>query len=401
MKRPNLLITFFMLGISYFSYGQTDFRPGYYVTHDLDTIYGLIDYRGDRRNTTSCNFRSSEDSDIVNFDPSDIKAYRFIQGKYFISKWVDVEDESQLYFVEYLVNGIANLYFYRDRTGDHYLIETREGNLIELVNEKQEVEHNGVSYVAKGYQQVGQLKASFSDCSEIQTEMNNVVLDHKSLINITEKYHNYVCNGEECIVYQRDLPAVRVTFAPTLGLSVSKLTITNSVYYERIDFPVDITPTIGLLVNLEAPRVNEKLAFQVGADILKNSYSGVYEDTRYSSGGYFHRAEVNTTSLRFMLAIKYKYPKGKIRPTLVVGPQFNYFLNSTVFYTLETPFNTNESEDTPLTNMTIGAFVAAGVDFKISEKHTAFCNLKILRTSGWQEEVTTILSGSLNIGVYF
>jgi hypothetical protein len=401
MKYPNFYFTCVLLLVCFPGLGQSDFRPGYYITHDFDTIYGQIDHRSDRRQTTSCSFRSGDKSEASKFTPSDILAYRFIDGKYFISKWVEVEDESKLIFVEYLVNGIANLYFYRDISGDHYSIETKNGYLVNLVNEKQEVEHNGISYMAKGYQQVGQLKASFSDCYEIQKEIDYVVLDHKSLINITEKYHNYVCDGEQCIVYQREVPAVRVSFSPTFGISVNKLAISNSAYYEKIDFLVDVAPTFGLLVNLETPRLNEKLAFQVGADFLKNSYAGSFEDVRYASESYIYSSTVNTSTLRLMFAVKYRYPKGKVRPTLVVGPQFNYLLNSQVIFSLETPFNTIEREETPLTDITIGAFVAVGVDFRISKKRMAFCNLKFLRTSGWQKEVTTFLSASLNAGVYF
>ena len=33
---------------------QSDFRPGYYITNDLDTVFGLIDYRGEIRDSRIC-----------------------------------------------------------------------------------------------------------------------------------------------------------------------------------------------------------------------------------------------------------------------------------------------------------------------------------------------------------
>jgi hypothetical protein len=38
-------------------YAQLDFRPGYIVTHQGETVQGLINYRGDGRSQRLCTFK--------------------------------------------------------------------------------------------------------------------------------------------------------------------------------------------------------------------------------------------------------------------------------------------------------------------------------------------------------
>lgn len=255
MKHPKSLVILILLLIFYNSSGQADFRKAYYLNHEGDTIYGEIKYQGDLKNTLSCEYRAHKNANVVRFAPGDIHAYRFVDSKYFISKYIETDHGEEQIFAEYLINGIAKLFYYRDLEGDHYLLENREGHHVELTNEKQIVEISGRSYWAKGYQHVGLLKASFMDCLEIQSEIDDVILDHKSLIDITESYHNYVCDGEACIVYQKEVPRVKVNISPTVGISVSKLILSNSIFYERFDFQPVVAPVLGMMMHINAPRI--------------------------------------------------------------------------------------------------------------------------------------------------
>lgn len=65
------------------------FRNGYYITLENDTVYGLIDYRGEVRNSQTCVFKMSEVAEPEKFDPSEIQAYRFTDGKFYISKQIN------------------------------------------------------------------------------------------------------------------------------------------------------------------------------------------------------------------------------------------------------------------------------------------------------------------------
>lgn len=80
------------------TYSQTDFRPGYIINLNNDTTYGLIDSRGDIRNAQLCVFRKDTKSEPINYTPADLFGYRFIDGKYYISKTVVRKKQQKEYF---------------------------------------------------------------------------------------------------------------------------------------------------------------------------------------------------------------------------------------------------------------------------------------------------------------
>ena len=87
-------------------HAQRDFRKGYIITNQQDTIYGWIDYRGDVRNAKVCLFRKTETDPSMDYMPLDIAAYRFINSKYYVSRDVGDEYAPKQVFLEYLVNGM-------------------------------------------------------------------------------------------------------------------------------------------------------------------------------------------------------------------------------------------------------------------------------------------------------
>ncbi|MEN8227652.1 MAG: hypothetical protein ABFS38_05815 [Bacteroidota bacterium] len=66
-------------------FGQADFRPGYFIDLNNDTIPGEIDSRGEIRNSRFCLYRTDDQSDPEKFLPGEILAYRFLEGKYLLN----------------------------------------------------------------------------------------------------------------------------------------------------------------------------------------------------------------------------------------------------------------------------------------------------------------------------
>ena len=113
---------------------QRDYRKGYIITNQQDTVYGWIDYRGDIRNSKVCSFKKTETDQATEYSPSDIAAYRFINSKFYVSKNVGSEYVPKLVFLEYLVNGLANLYYFRDDGSiDRYMLKTSRHNTLTVM----------------------------------------------------------------------------------------------------------------------------------------------------------------------------------------------------------------------------------------------------------------------------
>jgi hypothetical protein len=86
MKKNKIYLTLLLSLSSLSGFSQTDFRPGYYISLKNDTVYGLIDYRGEIRDSKVCTFRKDENSEPVKFEPKDIKAYRYTEASFIFPK---------------------------------------------------------------------------------------------------------------------------------------------------------------------------------------------------------------------------------------------------------------------------------------------------------------------------
>lgn len=411
----NVNLCFIFLLCLYDLNGQTNFRPGYVITNENDTLRGLLDYRGEFKNSKSCDFRENEASIVQKFKPFDIKGYRFIDSKFYVSKSVLMNGMKIKVFLEYLVNGIAGLYYYYDGENFHYFIEKSGKQLIELTNEEEHFFANGHEYIRESKDYIGSLKNAFIDCPQIFSSIDKANLGTKSLIKLTKKYHNYVCNNEKCIVYEKQLPPIKFKFATFVSMNVSSLTFSNSGLYQVINFNKAFFPTIGLQMNSTLPRANEKLSFQVSGEYGKSYFSGSgiapYKINLSTEQVYMHM-----TSFKGKAGFKYTYPKGKIRPIVMIGGNVSFLSNKDVkraeYHQLDS--TTGISKDVILPNTLFGYNLDFGIDYHFSTSLVPFFNFSYNSASGNLKGVSTVFLNNyyrpltanikifnINAGVYF
>ena len=119
------------------------------------------------------------------------------------------ETEEKL-FLEYLIHGKVDIYYYRDESGEHYFAQKGDDRLVPLTNDEKSHYANGIEYLQESNQYIGMLKYLFQESPEVSRETESVTLDHKSLIKISKKYHNAVCTDEQCIIYEKKIPKADV-----------------------------------------------------------------------------------------------------------------------------------------------------------------------------------------------
>ena len=105
---------------------QRNYRPGFIITLQKDTIYGQIDFRTDKMNEQRCVFRDDNTLQVRTYEPFDIWGYRFTDdGKMYVSKSVTLKmGEYPLdVFLEYLVKGMKSLYYMDTASIPTYFIE--------------------------------------------------------------------------------------------------------------------------------------------------------------------------------------------------------------------------------------------------------------------------------------
>ena len=108
-----MLCLFFASGFS------QKFLPGFIITLENDTIYGGVANQQDLINVKKCSFKDSL-GEITIFQPNDIFGYKFNDGRYYISKKLENGNLEKSVFLEYLVKGVIDLYYYPSNEGDKY-----------------------------------------------------------------------------------------------------------------------------------------------------------------------------------------------------------------------------------------------------------------------------------------
>ena len=394
MKYSTLFFSSFLILATFSLQAQNNFRPAYYITLQSDTVYGEIDDRGDARNAKVCTFRPGEGEATVSFDPGDILAYRFTGGgKYYISREIPLQEEAQAVFLEYLVNGISDLYYYRGQGQGRYYIESEDGQITELSNDIITSKVNGVDYTRSSNLYVGQMKASFADCPEIQARIDRARFSHKSLVQLTSEYHGYVCDDQECIIYEKRLPAIQVSAGVYAGVMRSGLDFPayegsdmdfafDAVYkwYHYYDFTNSNHVAVGVRLRFTLPGANERLAMLLLAEYGQSHHTGYAVDESNPDLLTLMEASARISSLNLMPGVQYSLPRGRIRPSLALGPLLSMDLNSyfDITHTLvsDGPEIVQTYHTTPIRSMTMGGFTQLGIDWEIGGGHHLGSNLR-------------------------
>ena len=362
---------------------QKDFRPGYIITNEYDTIHGLIDYRGDIRNSKECAFKKGPDASLEIFFPFDIKGYRFSGSKFYISKMIPVKDGKKAVFVEYLVDGIVKLYYYRDVNMDHYFIEKEDGKLYELTNDTKILQTQNGSYIQESKKYIGIMKMVFKDCPSIYPEINKAEFNDKSFIKIAVDYHNEVCEGEKCIVYKKQLPRIRFRVAPYGGFQLLLLQVKEGgvQFFSKMDFTSGYSFSTGISMSFSLPRVNDKLSFNIRGSLYKTSFYANYTtQNQLKTSTTYYETTIGFSAAKISTLFSYTYPVGKYRPVFSLGLSSNILLHRSSDIVEETErdnvINTRQYSIIPFGGFYLCPFAEAGMTTtKVLKKFPLFFNV--------------------------
>lgn len=371
MKHTILIISLILFGLSKL-WAQSDYRSGYIIKNNNDTVFGFIDYKGNKSNATKCFFRKDLDSKNQKYTPDDLKAYRFTDGKYYITKQIKSNEKQKTLFLEYLINGKTDIFYYRNKEGEHYLIDIGDGDIHELENVEKEVIIDNVSYIQEKPLYIGLLKISFQDSPTASRKAETVKLSHKSLIKIAHDYHDEVCPDEVCIIYEEKIIKAKVRFGIIGGLSLFALSARESFpddyYFNNSQFENDFVPSIGIFVKFHLPYINEKLFFQYNLTYRHNyTETNNYYFDDVSNIAYLNYISISQNILHNGLLIKHKLSNKKINPSIIFGGFVDYSFKTNYKRNLETRFATGDifykasTTKNPLSNFDFGVSAGIGI----------------------------------------
>jgi hypothetical protein len=335
MTIKQLFIVGFLL-ITNILNAQRDFRSGYVISNSGDTLFGEIDYRSDLTMSNLCRFRSDVRT-IIEYKPQDILAFRFTRSKFYVSKKI----QGKHIFLEYLIQGKVNIYYMLDSNGPHYYIDKEGEMLTEIPYD------DGIKYLDNkqmfyaSTKHIGFLTYFMQDAPDIQYQINRIRRpEHDNLIHLARDYHNLVCKTEQCIIFEKPSPLIKLSVEPVVGLlklkgySSSLLETGGNVYFQIPRWSEKIYFKSGLIFN-SGTMYNGSTNIDENLQIVKLPFQFLY---MYQANSFRPKVSLGIN----FLTEKFEEIKSSGH-TISLNTGFNYYVNNSISLS----FNIN-SDYTPI-----------------------------------------------------
>jgi hypothetical protein len=309
---------------------QSEFRDGFIITNTGDTLHGQVSLAINTVNCRKCEFREKPDASVITYQPGEIAAYRILDEKYYITRDIIIDSIPEKVFLEYLVNGIVDLYYYKSLTSEYYFIE-KEGKMFPLSNEKRVVrgeDMNASTPLNKAYYEVqsrkylGMLTYLFSDAKGLNPEIRRTRFEYTALIRLTRKYHKTVCTDYECISYARST-RIRMAVEPSVSFLNSQMT-----HYEDPGTITDQSIGAGLGLRFKPVKIFNHWNFLMGLNWSQNSFAGQMSREETSEILRYKTIHLNHQTLSLPLMVEYSFLTGKVQPFIQAGAAGYLLLNT-------------------------------------------------------------------------
>ncbi len=371
MKKTCFLIFLIFIQFCIISYGQKGFKPGYIITNDFDTLRGFIRLKSNIENSGSCDFITGKNQPSKSYSPDDIRAYRIENSKYYVSKSVMIDSSRQRVFLEYLVDGIVDLFYYKDLGREYYFIQkdtlllplTNKGSIVTVKEQglRGEYEEN---YFKNSNQYKRILQYLFQESPDVLKEIPYTAFDYRPLIKITKDYHNSVCKDHKCIDFTKSTNK-SLYLEPYFGIINSWMGLKTSKDNVR-----EIKPYLGLQLRLKPFKGFSMWNLLVGLNYSTNNFQGDFENSLNQYGlPYWIRTKYSI--LRVPITVEYTMPLEKLLPFVSISYD-NVLLLSTDYEVVSVHGTNRNPEYTYFRKYQYGASFGFGVKYKLNNNNYLF-----------------------------
>jgi hypothetical protein len=348
-----------------------------------DTIFGFLNYGESYDNYSSCQFKDNQNLNKTIYLPADISGYGFIDDRYFESRKIATEKQSEeVVFLEVLIRGLVSLYKYEDV----YFIEKADSGLFKLSNEPVEKVVDGNQVTIPSNRFSGLLNLFLADCAGTKSKIPRTSFTERSLSNLIEEYNK--CINVPPVIYKSKKPWLDTRIGISGGLTHSKLTYeTQNTFlkYVKTSFEPSKTPFFGISLEIFSPRINENTSFHSDLLIFKSKYS-LYtktENAYYSARDYL---TIELTQAKIPLGIKYALPGRRFTSYLSLGASATIHLNNRSRWIEEVESNsvveTTHNETFDIGKKQIGLWAGAGIMKSLNKSLNGFVEFRFERTDG-------------------
>lgn len=317
---------------SYRASAQTDFRSGYIVQPAGDTVRGEVDFRGARRSSLQCQFRSSSGALVQTFQPQQLRAYGFPGVKEFrscLTPMPDSADKPQAarqFFLEIMASGTASLYTRRNASdATFWYLQKGATPAQELVYKRSRVYVEGREVIRDINTFRNTLSVAFTDCPELSLEVLRTEFTSGALVRVVNSYNACRQPTVKVLVKRRK---THLSLAGLAGLQTSRLSFPEHPHLRNGTFVASAAPTFGLAAQIVSPQLNEKLMLRIEALYGRQEYSDefAYVSPYYSNAS--DQVYFKLTYLRVPVLLRYTFAGRIVRPLAELGATFSRALQT-------------------------------------------------------------------------
>jgi len=291
-----------------------DFREGYVILNNNDSINGLVSYSAGNKNLARCTFKVTRRSDIVYYSPSEIQSYGFYSDKKFIS--LQHSDEALpegKVFVRVLAEGPLNLYRY----SNVYLIRKDVITVLPLPkNQKIETKKGQMLKEDKRY--VGLLNLAMADCS---LNANKTTYSEMDLTKLVLAYNE--CKGQKT-QHKYVKPIFKMNFQIFAGYMQSNMTMN---LYDDVTFNPSHTIFGGLGAEVSSPRIFDRLFFSLQGWYVNAIYQTYFE--KKQSGDVHEDIIMDFTYVKVPIGFRYNF-KRRNTPYIKAGFSTSFLVEESI-----------------------------------------------------------------------
>jgi hypothetical protein len=316
-----------------------DYFKGQIITQSNDTVFGFIQNFDFELALKHINFRKDFDSEIVQYQPKDIKFFS-VDNRHYITAEVkslacfrdnfnetskeQIRFETEWAFLQILVDGGKKLYYnVNGFRNDHFYIEyNNEILLLEYTKYKESID--GYQYQRENKKYQGQLKYYLNDCPDLAPMIETSAYEKESLIKVFTKYYNCL-SGQTYVASDAELHSkpsskknkgrFKFSLMPGMFMSFIQFEPSSQVYFTEPGSNVCYSPSMAVRFEYYPNKVKQNFSIQLE---LNNNHS-------YFNGDYlFFKAENQTTLFRW----NYSSDRSKLN----ILPAYRFHFNKFSFY---------------------------------------------------------------------
>jgi hypothetical protein len=294
---------------------QAQFKDGYIISLQGDTINGKIKYRSQSKNYQACVF--ANEGGTKEYRPTDIQGYGYVKGQHYTSAYTNTS------FLEALVLGEVNLY----KMDKVYYLKKSGQDMVALVAKVLESKVNGKIHRTEDNKWKLLCVQVLGDCLEDPAaRLKYVRLNEKTIVSLVSDYN--LCRNHNFIDLKKDRPWTRVTYGVGIGATKSKIAISvddNTFDYLPSKFKTT-SFTVGIPLIFSFPRVTERLAFQSEFYFTNTTFSSELTINNEPVDTRHYHSSINLQTISTPLSLRIPVTQGVFSTYINLGANMDWHL---------------------------------------------------------------------------